>query len=390
MNKHLFLVLFVTLLASPLVTVHAAATTTDTRAFPITITTAELKAKYQNALTTGEKVKILVMPGHEPDYGGAQYLDLKERDIAVDIANKLAEELKTDPHFEVMVARDKVSWNEALSTYFEKSWKGIQKFVKEKKKAMQKLVKSGEITVRDFDVEHNTAAPDSAYRLYGISKWANERDYDIVIHVHLNDNAGTQQQSGFAVYVPDHQFGNADVSKEVGQSIAFELNHFNASSTIPVENYAIVEDQELIALGSFNTAEFASVLVEYAYIYESKITHSETRSVVINDMAHQTFRGMEDFFGVPRGKDTLVLPFAWVPGPMKEGSSSPQVYALQVALHKLGFYPPAGQLLIGCPISGFVGTCTIDALNAFQKSKRYTPTGAIGPGTKAALQKAGF
>jgi N-acetylmuramoyl-L-alanine amidase len=389
--KKLFLTLAVfSLTFGGAVSAYAAEIGSSERAFPVTITKEELQAKYDAALTSGNKVKILVMPGHEPDYGGAQYLDLKERDIAVDIANKLASELRTNPHYEVTVARDTLAWNDALSAYFKSEWKKIQKFVKDKKKAMQKLVKKGEVETRNFAVGHNTAAPDTAYRLYGITKWANENDYDIAIHVHLNDNVGAQYQSGFAVYVPDHQFGNADASKAVGQSIAYELNRFNASSTIPVENYGIVEDQELIALGAYNTAEFASVLVEYAYIYESKITNAGARKAVLDDMAHQTYRGIEDFFGAPKGKDTLALPFPWTVGKIATGSSTPQIYALQVALHKLGFYPPQGQLLIGCPISGTAGACTTDALKAFQKSKGWEQTGSIGNLTKAALQKAGF
>lgn len=360
-------------------------------AFPQTISSADLKAKYEAAGTGGEKVKVLIMPGHEPTYGGAEYQGLRERDIAVELSNELAKLLRENPRLEVTVARDTTAWNPALADYFESDWKAIQKFVKDKKKAMQKLVKKGEVEDRSFEVEHNTAAPDSAYRLYGISKWANEEGYDLAIHVHLNDNTGAQYQSGFAVYVPDKQYGNAAVSRDLGQSIAFELNHFNASSTIPVENYAIVEDQDLIALGAYNTADFASVLVEYAYIYESKITHPETRSTVLNDMAYQTYRGVQDFFGAPvAGDDSLALPFAWAPGPVTLNTASPQIYALQAALHKLGFYPPAGQLLIGCPISGYAGECTVSALKAFQAAKGLEQTGAIGPKTKAALQAAGF
>lgn len=358
--------------------------------FSSTISSSEIRAKYQAAATGGSKLRVLIMPGHEPAYGGAEYAGLRERDIAVDIATALAAELSADPRLEVAVARDKAAWSTALSEYFSDNWKAIQKFVKEKKRTMQKLVRSGAIEDRDFEVGHNTAAPDSAYRLYGISKWANEREYDIVIHAHLNDNVGSQFQSGFAVYVPDHQYGNAEASKALGTSIAYELNRLSASSTIPVENYGIVEDQDLIALGAFNTAEFASVLVEYAYIYESKITHPEARAVVIRDMAYQTYQGIERFLGAPRASETRALPYAWVPGPMPAGSSSSQTYALQVGLHRLGFYPPSGELLIGCPVSGYVGECTTRALKAFQKSVGLEETGAIGPRTATALKKAGL
>ncbi len=181
------------------------------------------------------------------------------------------------------------------------------------------------------------------------------------------------------------------MSLALGEAVASELNHWNATSTLPIENYGVVPDQDLIALGSFNTADFASILVEYAYIYESKISYPEARGAVVSDFAYQTYRGIEKFFGAPVvGDDTLVLPYPWVTESLVVGSSSSQAYALQVALHKLGFYPPAGELLIGCPVSGYVGECTVRALKSFQASKGLEQTGSIGPKTKAALQAAGF
>mgnify|MGYP000278568560 CR=1 FL=1 len=355
-----------------------------------------LRARYELAGTGGEKVRVLVMPGHEPGYGGAEYRGIRERDIAVEIADKLATELRKDPRLEVFVARDALSWNQELSTYFEKNWKGIQKFVKAQKRAMERLLKEGEVEDREFEVAHNTAATDVALRLYGINKWGNENDIDLAIHVHLNDNLGHGLSapgfhSGFAVYVPDEHYGNASVSLALGEAVASELNHWNATSTLPIENYGVVPDQDLIALGSFNTANFASILVEYAYIYESKISYPEARGTVTSDFAYQTYRGIKKFFGAPVvGDDTLALPYPWVTGELEVGSSSPQAYALQVALHKLGFYPPAGELLIGCPVSGYVGECTVRALKSFQASKGLEQTGSIGPKTKAALQAAGF
>lgn len=361
------------------------------RAFPITVTQGDIQAKYELAGQGGPKVKVLVMPGHEPNFGGSESTALKERDVVVDIADKLAADLAQDPRFEVTVARSKTDWLPALSSYFEEKWKDIERFVKSNKRATSLLIKKGDLTDRAFEVAHNSAATDVALRLYGITKWANENEYDIVIHPHLNDNPGATNHSGFAVYIPDAQFGNADASRPLGQSIAFELNHFNASSTLPIENYAIVEDQDLIALGAYNTAQFAVALIEYAYIYESKLQHPEARDAVISDMAYQTYRGIRDYVGAPvQGDDTLALPYAWTPATIKDGDSSSQIYALQAALKKLGFYPPSGQLLIGCPISGFAGECTISALKAFQAAKGLEQTGSIGPRTAAALKSAGY
>lgn len=361
------------------------------RAFPTTVTQEDVREKYRIAGAGGEKVKILIMPGHEPDFGGTELGTLKERDIAVTISNSIAKHLEVNPYLDVTVARDTSAWHSSLEEYFEEEGKKIEMFVKEKKRAMQRFSKKGEVEERTFEVAHNTAQSDVALRLYGINKWASEEGYDLVIHPHLNDNPGATNHSGFAVYVPDREYGNAEASRPLGEAIAYELNNFNASSTLPIENYAIVEDQSLIALGAYNTANFPVVLIEYAYIYESKIKYDGARTAILSDMAYQTYRGIMTYLGVPpKSDDTLALPHEWELSTLPLEVSSAQTYALQVALHKLGFYPPTGELLVGCPISGYMGVCTKNALRAFQASRGLEQTGTIGPRTKAALLNAGF
>lgn len=368
----------------------------QTASFATSVTSAQLQAKYAAAATGGPKVKILVMPGHEPGYGGAVYGTLLEREINVAIGNALAADLRKNPRFDVIVARDNAAWTPALATYFETGWQDILDFISAHKASMAALQGGAGDSATGFQAGHNAAADAPAQRLYGISKWADENGVDIAVHIHINDGGGHTattpgNNQGFAVYVPDAKYGNAGASRSLGNDIARELNTVNATSSLPIENLGVVGDQELIALGAFNTASFASVLVEYAYIYESKLTHPESRATVENDFAYQTYRGIQDFFQAPvPGSNTLALPNAWkVPSPGK-GKSDPEIYALQIALHKLGFYPPAGNSLYDCPISGFNGSCTQTALNAFQKSKGWAPTGAIGPMTAAALKKAGF
>ena len=89
--------------------------------FVYSVTVSGLEQKYQDALsgtmpgaTNNPKVKILIMPGHEPNYGGAEFGGLKERDMNVDLANDLVQLLKTDPRYGVVVGRDKQEWNPDL------------------------------------------------------------------------------------------------------------------------------------------------------------------------------------------------------------------------------------------------------------------------------------
>jgi hypothetical protein len=187
------------------------------------------------------------------------------------------------------------------------------------------------------------------------------------------------------VYVPDTSFANAPASRAFGAAIANELNHYNATSSLAIENLGVTADQELIALGAFNTASYASVLVEYAYIYESKITNPSILPLVERDFANSTYRGVERFFSAPVPYyDTLALPHRFRSSPAP-GATSPEIYALQTALHRIGLYPPSGELYYDCPVAGYFGDCTISALKAFQKSKGLEQTGAIGPRTRAAL-----
>src|SRR5262245_47264788 len=54
------------------------------------ISVAELQQTYTNATDGGSrKVRILVVPGHEPDYGGAEYGTRKERNMTVELAQDL-------------------------------------------------------------------------------------------------------------------------------------------------------------------------------------------------------------------------------------------------------------------------------------------------------------
>ncbi len=357
--------------------------------YATTVTSAALQAKYKAAAAGGPKVNVLIMPGHEPGYGGAVSGTLYEREINVAIADMLASYLKKNPRLNVIVARTNDAWSPELTSYFANSWQGILDFISDHKASMSALT-DGAGSATGFQASHNTAAQDPARRLYGISKWANENGIDVAIHIHIND-AGNKTQQGFAVYVPDVKYGNAGASRSLGNYIASELNRTSASSTLPIENLGVVGDQDLIALGAANTANFASVLIEYAYIYESKLANAGARRAVESDFAYKTYRGLMAFLQDPvKGSDTPSLPYAWKTNASGKGTSDPQTFALQIALHKLGVYPPAGNSLYDCPISGFNGTCTQTALSNYQKSKGWKPTGAVGPMTAAALKKAGF
>lgn len=344
--------------------------------------------------TREQKVRVLIVPGHQPEVGGTTFDGIYERDVAVDIADALAELLATNPHYEVVVARGKESWNPVLQLYFDTRAPEIEKFIQSQKLKMERHLARGTILPEADQVYHNTTSAQGALQLYGINKWAGENNIDITLHIHLNDHAGRRARSvgkydGFAVYVPDLQYSNGAASKEIGGAVAARLRAYHAASTLPQESAGVIEDQELIAIGSNNTADAAAILVEYAYIYEPQFRVPAVRALAVTDYAYQTYLGLQDFFDdpVPATFGTVSFPYDWSKVSLKTGVSGPGVYALQAALHHLGFYPTDGESFSVCPISGKVGSCTRTALKAYQEARGLDVTGTLGPKTRAALEQ---
>lgn len=373
---------------------EAATKSSSKGTFEETVRTEELLASYAAASQGGEKVRILIMPGHEPDFGGAEFMGYYERELVVDIANKLAAELRADANFEVFVARGNEGWNDDFTYYFDKQGRKIERFVNAHKNAMAKLEKKKKLKENDAQAAHNEARSDVAIRLYGINKWANENDIDLVLHLHLNDETDHAENtpgvhSGSAIYIPDSIYGNAKASRALAEPIFARLNTTNATSTFGLETSGILEDRELIAIGAYNTSAVPSLLIEYGYIYEPRISGEGARSEVLADFAFQTALGVQDFFGSPGRPrfSTKVLPYQFSNDVL--ATSTPNdaraVYALQTALTSLGYYPGTEATLSVCPISGIANECMVPSLKAFQAAKGLEQTGTFGPSTRAAL-----
>lgn len=244
--------------------------------------------------------KILLVPGHEPAYGGAEYRsDIYEREIVVMIADELETLLADEKGIDVYRTRNNEEWNPTFAHYFEKEWVNINDWISRNKEKTLRLVEKGKI-VDVENIQHNSAAPDVATRLYGISKWSNDHDIDIALHIHINDTprkdtANIGPYVGFTIYVPEKQYSNAKASREIAQYIKKDIEKVMNVSDMPQESEGIIEDQELIALGRYNTADAASVLVEYGYIYESQFATKEEQRAFARRVAKQTYLGLLDF-----------------------------------------------------------------------------------------------
>ena len=161
--------------------------------------------------------------------------------------------------------------------------------------------------VKQNKVRHNPAADNASQALYGVNKWANDNNIDIVLHLHLNDYPQRKydmpgKYKGFSIYVPDRQFPNGEASIEIAKSIKEELAKIAPASNFPKEKEIIIEDQQLIAIGSNASRKGVSILLEYGYIYEPQFYDKEIRSFALREMAEATARGLKDFFDPPADK----------------------------------------------------------------------------------------
>lgn len=359
-------------------------------------TVATIKSRYDDPTS---KVRILIVPGHEPNYSGAEFNGLKERDMNVELGQNLKELLEDDSHYQVFITRDTRDWNPIFSEYYKNHWNEIAEWISASKDDFSRLVSIGLATKKYSTVTHNDAQPNVAVRLYGLTKWANENDIDIIIHIHFNDNRRRDtskpgEYSGFSMYVPENQYGNSTTTKVIAGDIFKRLAKYNAVSDLPGETIGIIDEPELIAIGSNNTSDAASVLIEYGYIYEPQFQNSQVRAMSIKDLAYQTYLGLQDFFDpignakIARTYDTLVLPYKWDEPLMANKALPADVFALQTALIFDGIYPPDGKTKNECPRTGKIGTCTRTSLEVFQNKYGITnESGMAGEKTLEALKR---
>ncbi len=262
------------------------------------ISVQSLVQKYTNAPYNG-KVKILIVPGHEPYTGGTAYGTLRERTLNLQLGTELRDYLAQNPRFEVTMSRDENGWNPSLLTYVNNNAIGILSWQQMKEEQMSQLIDAGKVTLVDPTVEHPDATPYAGLFLYGINKWASENQYDIAIHIHFNDNArhyGWPRYHGFVIYAPEYQYSNSSSSLVLAKSLFDEIYKIQYISTEPGERVGIVPEQSLIAIGEYNTSDTLAVLIEYAYIYEHVMLTKYTRDRYINKAAYATAQGINNFF----------------------------------------------------------------------------------------------
>lgn len=241
---------------------------------------------------TPQKIKILLVPGHEPNAGGAdEFKAIKERNLNLQLSEILKNNLSNNPDIEIITARDTNGWNPDLKNYVETNKTQIMDWVASMRKIMLEKVNSGEMKLINPGMKHNVATSNAVLYLYGTNKWIEENNIDLVLHIHFNSNPkinGKPNFSGYCMYVPFNQYENASSSRVFANYLNEEISKIQTPSTMLQEKNLIIEDQALIATGNYNTLKIPSVLVEYAYMYEKIMTSTSTRNAFIEKAASST------------------------------------------------------------------------------------------------------
>jgi N-acetylmuramoyl-L-alanine amidase len=142
--------------------------------FTDSTTERQLKNDYNAAKNNGEKIKILVVAGHDNDYWGTEFKGLKEANLNLLLAKNIVDFFKQEKEFEMILARDENGYRPELLSYFSRNKQEIEKFIRENMQTTNAYIESGVVQKYTGGVRHNSAPEEVALRLYGINKWANE------------------------------------------------------------------------------------------------------------------------------------------------------------------------------------------------------------------------
>jgi len=383
-------------------------TSTDSKLNTNILPATTLEGTISNSHTTGlatetenEIIRILLVPGHDKKSVGGQYLNLTEEKINLTLSKELMQLFKNDTEFDIVVTRDENGYSDFLNTYIDDNKLSIESFYKEKQEAIEQLVERGLFEWPDGP-HHASASSEMVLRLYGINKWANENDVDIILNLHFNDDPERRSHhdrgkyEGFAIYVPNTQYDNSIASKSLANKIFEKLHTYYPISNLPQEKSGIVESHKLIAIGSYNTLNIPSVVIEYGYLYEPQFDNEITREASIQHLALQTYLGVHEFFenynveSANRQKERKVFDEL-----LREDNNlvyglrtNKSVFTLQALLAYLGQYPPQEYTKRQCVLDGDFGKCTESAIKEFQKEYSLVIDGSVGSETKVKLREA--
>lgn len=320
----------------------------------------EKRTNYVNRIQgrdVNKLINILIVPGHDDENWGTEFQGVKEVELNRELAQNLHNYLLNEKGINSVLASDGSGYNTIFEKYFKREEQKIEDFIKKSKKTFSKKIKKGDLDAIEKNF-HNVAPAETVYRLYGINRWVNVQNFDLVIHVHFNDYRGREweesgTETGFSIYTPGKYFENYELSRKMADSIFAELKKVQSVSTLESEQEGVIEDHELIALGANESLEAGSVLVEYGYIYENNFIDPEKRKIALDYFAYATYSGIKKLINEEPQKKI----FAKASLTKNKNTTENTRWQFQKAL--LGEYPPEGKNFEDCPISGYFGECSL-------------------------------
>jgi len=238
-----------------------------------------------------DKTKILIVPGHDDEFYGTEYQGVREADLNLIVAEKLYDLLQDDTRFNIQLTRNKLGYKADLGRFLRLNKEDIEIL-----KAENRMI--DEIHKPVDTVDHVLANDKVALKLFGINKWADEKKFDLVLHIHFNNFPGSQgnkKYHGFSIYIPQRNYQNHEKSKRFADLLRVQLATEFLESNLPLESGIVIEDSHLIAVGPNNSLKSPAVLVEYGYIYEDQFNNGNSDDI-FQKLAEKTYNAILENF----------------------------------------------------------------------------------------------
>jgi len=297
MRRFRFTIVFIVILAIGAVSIVAVSP--RIARYSLALLLAGTQSKYTLPSLYQEQkrpIRVLIVPGHDEESIGAVYRGLRETDLAVALGEELTTLFARDTRFAPIITRTNDGYTDTFVALFENNREGIKSF-QDYVKYYTQLFVWHKIIVPKKTVDHATARPEQALKLYGINWWANGNNIDLALHIHFNDYPRKNRNKpgeyyGYTVYYPEQQLPNHAASKPLAEALHTRLRTVVSPSTYPQESGGFVASQDLIALGANGSLDPAALLIEYSYIYEPWLQDAETREHMIKKLAQETYQGI--------------------------------------------------------------------------------------------------
>src|SRR3989344_2475822 len=197
------------------------------------LTVADISAKYQR-----KQLTVLIVPGHDAIDGGASYKGVYEAEYTAKIGQYLYEYLENDPNIDAILVRNKNGYTKEFADYFSREEGEIRAFTSRAVGYFNSLKETNQVEKPAAPFTHVRANTRVTKILYGLNRWANDHDVDIVLHIHLNDyprKSGEVRYEGYSLYIPDASLPNHTPSKAIAEALSGTFSRFWTKSNLRLE-----------------------------------------------------------------------------------------------------------------------------------------------------------